>query len=108
MTGVKDEINGKLTTEVGKLEYDIKGIESLCNSLCTSIESFSEQTLSMLNSLKANEQSNFNAITKQIEKQEKLFNTEFDVVRKQNRLFSIIIIVLLLVIVGLFYFKSGI
>jgi hypothetical protein len=108
MNGAKDEISGKLTRGVEKLESGITGIESLCNSINTFIDAFSEQTLSVLSLLKTTEQNHFNIITKQLEEQDKRLNTEFDVVRKQNRLFSIIIIVLLLVISGLFYFKSGI
>ena len=108
MNGAKDEISGKLTTGVEKLESGITGIESLCNSINTFIDAFSEQTLSVLSLLKTTEQNHFNIITKQLEEQDKRLNTEFDVVRKQNRLFSIIINVLLLVISGLFYFKSGI
>ena len=104
MTSVKDEINGKLTTEVGKLEFDIKGIESLCKSISTSIESFSEQTIPVMNSLKTNELYHFNAITKQLGEQEKRLNTEFDVVRKQNKIFSFVIIVLLATIMGLIVF----
>ena len=99
-----DEINGKLTTEIGKLETGITEINSLCKSISTSIETFSKQSLSVLNSLKANEQNHFNAITKQHEEQEKRLNTEFDIVRKQNKLFSVIIIFLLVLIIGLLAF----
>lgn len=104
ITGAKGEINGKLTTEVGKLESDIKEIESQCKSISTSIESFSEQTIPVMNSLKTNELYHFNAITKQLGEQEKRLNTEFDVVRKQNKIFSFVIIVLLATIVGLIVF----
>lgn len=104
ITGAKGEINGKLTTEVGKLESDIKEIESQCKSISTSIESFSEQTIPVMNSLKTNELYHFNAITKQLGEQEKRLNTEFDVVRKQNKIFSFVIIVLLATIMGLIVF----
>lgn len=104
ITGAKGEINGKLATEVGKLESDIKEIESQCKSICTSIESFSEQTIPVMNSLKTNELYHFNAITKQLGEQEKRLNTEFDVVRKQNKIFSFVIIVLLATIMGLIVF----
>lgn len=104
ITGAKGEINGKLTTEVGKLESDIKEIESQCKSISTSIESFSEQTIPVMNSLKTNELYHFNVITKQLGEQEKRLNTEFDVVRKQNKIFSFVIIVLLATIMGLIVF----
>ena len=83
---------------------DIKEIESQCKSICTSIESFSEQTIPVMNSLKTNELYHFNAITKQLGEQEKRLNTEFDVVRKQNKIFSFVIIVLLATIMGLIVF----
>ncbi len=104
ITGAKDDVTNKLTSEVGKLETDITNLKSLCEGISTSIETLSGQTLPILNSLKTNEQYHFNAITKQLEEQEKRLNTEFDVVRKQNKIFSFIIIVLLAVIMGLFVF----
>ena len=108
MTGARDEINGKLTTEVGKLESGIAGIESLCKGISSSIETFFEQTLSVLNSLKANEQDHFNTILKQFEEQEMRLNTEFNVVRKQNKIFSFVIIVLLALIIVIFAFGKSI
>jgi DNA repair exonuclease SbcCD ATPase subunit len=83
ITGAKDDVTNKLTSEVGKLE-------------------------TVLNSLKANEQNYYNTITNQLEEQEKRLNSKFDVVRRQNMFFSIFIIVLLIVIIGIFYYKSGI
>ena len=104
ITGAKDDVTNKLTSEVGKLETDITKLETLCEGISTAIETLSGQTLSVLNLLKANEQNHFNAITKQLEEQEKRLNSEFDVVRKQNKIFSIVIMVLLATIIGLFVF----
>lgn len=104
ITGAKDNITNKLTLEVGKLETGIKNLESLCKDISTSIETLSVHTLPVLNSLKTNEQNHFNAIIKQMEAQENRLNTEFDVVRKQNMIFSFVIIVLLAIIVGLLVF----
>jgi len=104
ITGTKDEINGKFTTEMGKLETGITEINSLCKSISTSIETFSKQALSVLNTLKANEQNYFNAITKQIEELEMQFNTEFDDVRMQNKVFSFIIIIMLAFVLGVLFF----
>lgn len=104
ITGAKDEINGKLITEVGTLKSDIKEVESLCKSISTSIETFSEQALPVLISLTANEQNHFNAITKQLEDQEKRLNTEFDDARKQNKIFFFVIILLLAIIMCLILF----
>ena len=104
ITGTKDEINGKFTTEMGKLETGITEINLLCKSISTSIETFSKQALSVLNTLKANEQNYFNAITKQIEELEMQFNTEFDDVRMQNKVFSFIIIIMLAFVLGVLFF----
>lgn len=104
ITGAKDDVTNKLTSEAGKLEIGITKLETLCEGISTAIETLSGQTLSVLNLLKTNEQNHFNAITKQLEEQEKRLNSELDVVRKQNMIFSIIIIVLLAIIVGLFVF----
>lgn len=104
ITGAKDDVTNKLTSEVGKLETDITKLETLCEGISTAIETLSGQTLSVLNLLKTNEQNHFNAITKQLEEQEKRLNSEFDVVRKQNKIFSIVIMVLLATVIGLFVF----
>ena len=108
MTGAKDDVSNKLTSEAGKLEIGITKLETLCEGISTAIETLSGQTLPILNSLKANEQNHFNAIAKQLEEQEKRLNTEFDMVRKQNKNFSIIIIIMLLALIGILFFKGGI
>lgn len=108
ITGAKDDVTNKLTSEVGKLETDITKLETLCEGISTAIETLSGQTLSVLNLLKANEQNHFYAIAKQLEEQEKRLNTEFDIVRKQNKNFSIIIIIMLLALIGILFFKGGI
>ena len=108
ITGAKDDVTNKLTLEVGKLGTDITKLETLCEGISTAIEKSSGQTLHVLNLLRTNEQNHFNAITKQLEEQEKRLDLEFDVVRKQNKIFSIVIIALLLVIIGILCYKSGI
>lgn len=105
ITGAKDDVTNKLTSEVGKLETDITKLEALCKEVTNSIETLSGQTLPVLNSLKENEQNHFNAITKQLKEQENRLLTEYDIVQKHNSLVSIIVIVLLLIIIGLVFLK---
>ena len=108
ITGTKDDVTNKLTSEVGKLETDITNLKSLCEGISTSIETLSGQTLPILNSLKTNEQNHFDTITKQLDEQEKRLNSEFDVVRKQYKFFSIATLFLLLIIIAILCFKGGI
>lgn len=100
----KDEVNNKLTSEFSKAETSIANLKAVSDNIITAIGEFSGQVVPVLNSLNENEQKHYNAIIKQLEEQENRLNTEFDVVRKQNKIYSIVIIVLLAIIIGLLTF----
>ena len=104
ITASKDEVNNKLTAEFGKVETSIANHKTISENIVTAINKFSDQVVPVLNSLKENEQNHYNAIIKQLEEQEKRLNTEFDVVRKQNKLFSLVIILLLLIVFVFYIF----
>ncbi len=106
ITGIKDEINRKFTSEIGKLETDFNRIELLNENIRTSIETFSGHALPILDSQKTEEKAHFNTLTRQIEEQEKCLNAELDDVKKQNKVFSFIIIVLLAFVLVLSFFDK--
>ena len=108
ITGSKNELDNKIATELSKIELRIVNVESLCEGISSSVETFSGQITSILTTLKNSEQSHYNAIVKQLGEQEKRLNTEFDVVRKQNSIFSFVIIILLAIIISLFIFMKPI
>lgn len=83
---------------------NIDSLKALCQETNRSINSSTTHIITSLDDLKANEQTHFDSIVKRMENQEKRINTEFDVVRRQNKVFSIIIIILLLLIAGLVFF----
>ena len=92
-----DTTLGTLRTELGTIDVKVASCSNQLGQLAT-----------LINSLKTDEKAHFDNLVNQLKEQENRLNTEFDVVRKQNRLFSIIIIVLLLAIFSLYYFKGGI
>ncbi len=108
ITGAKNDVDNKLSEEAGILDSNIASVKSLCESIESSVESFSGQITSAIDLLKNNEQHHFDSIVRELEEQEKRLNTEFDVVRKQNKLYSIVIIVLLIVIGCLICFNGKI
>lgn len=92
-----DTTLGTLHTELGTIDVKVASCSNQLGQLAT-----------LINSLKTDEKAHFDNLVNRLKEQENRLNTEFDVVRKQNRLFSIIIIVLLLAIFSLYYFKGGI
>ena len=96
-TGIADEIHLAVTT----ITTAIDGISSQMSSLNDSTNTKAEQIDGTVNSLKVDEKAHYESIVKQIEEQENRLNTELDVVRRQNKISSIIIIVLLAIIIGL-------
>lgn len=90
-----DAALGALRTELGAIDVKVASCSYQLGQLAT-----------LINSFKADEKALFDNLANQLEEQERRLNTQFGVVRKQNRLFSIIIIVLLLVIIGLYILKG--
>lgn len=92
-----DSVLSYLRTEINNLDLKVVSCSNQIAVVATSIQSFSEK-----------ETIHYEAIVRRLEEQESLFNTEFEVVRKQNKIFSITIIVLLIAIACVFYFTGRI
>ena len=104
-----EQIYGTLNRRADSVDSTLSTIRSELNSIDVKVVSCSNQLgqlATLVNSLKGDEKAHFESIVKQMEEQENRLNTEFDVVRKQNKLFSIIIIVLLAIIIGLLIFMK--
>lgn len=122
ISGEIDEVSSKTTAlhnlaDAGfnKFNSDLKQrtdfIDSTLSTIRTELKAVDEKVVSCLNQLgqlasslqqlKENENSHYDTIIKQLKEQESRVNTEFDIVRKQNKVFSIVIIVLLFAIIGL-------
>ena len=106
-----DKINNTITIRADSIDTTLSSIRTELVAIDVKVASCSNQLgqlATLINSLKTDEKAHFDNLVNQLKEQENRLNTEFDVVRKQNRLFSIIIIVLLLAIFSLYYFKGGI
>lgn len=103
-TKIVDEINLAVTT----ITTAIDGISSQITSLYDLTDTKAKQIDGTVNTLKGDEKAHYESIVKQMEEQENRLNTEFDVVRKHNMIFSIIIIVLLVIIISLLAFGKSI
>ena len=86
-----------IDTTLSSIRTEISSMDSKIVDIKTKLDQLS----STLQAIKAEESKHYNAIIKQLEEQENRLNTEFDVVRKQNVIFSVINIVLLCIILGL-------
>ena len=73
-----DTTLGTLRTELGTIDVKVASCSNQLGQLAT-----------LINSLKTDEKAHFDNLVNQLKEQENRLNTEFDVVRKQNRLFSI-------------------
>ena len=102
----KDEIIDMLISEVGKVNSSIASLKVLSEKIVTSIELFSGQVVPVLISLKETAQMHHDVIIKELEEQERRLNTKLDALKKQNKLFLIVIILILIAIVGLEIFNS--
>lgn len=97
------QIDGTLNRRADNVDTTLSTIRTELNSIDAKVTSCSNQLgqlVTLVNSLKVDEKTHFESIVKQMEEQEE----RIDVVRKQNKYFSIIIIVLLLVIISLIVF----
>ena len=106
-----EQVKNALTTRADSIDTTLGTIRTELGAIDVKVASCSNQLgqlATLINSLKTDEKAHFDNLVNQLKEQENRLNTEFDVVRKQNRLFSIIIIVLLLAIFSLYYFKGGI
>lgn len=95
-------------TKAEQIDGTLSTIRTESNAIDVKVTSCSNQLgqlATLVNSLIDDEKTHYESIVKQMEEQENRLNTEFDVVRKQNKIFSIIIIVLLAIIIGLIVFN---
>ena len=104
--GAKNDVRNKISEETEEIDSHLADVKSLCASIGSSIESFSSQVISAIDSLKSSEQLHFDSIIRHLEEQENRLNTGIDAVRKQNKLFSIVIIALIVIIIGIIAFSK--
>lgn len=99
-----DLINNAITTRADSIDNVLGSLHTELGAIDVKVASCSNQLgqfATLINSFKDDEKAHFDSLAKQMEAQENRLNTELDVVRKQNKIFSFIIIVLLIIITGL-------
>lgn len=102
-----EQIDGTLNRRADYVDSTLSAIRTELNAIDVKVVSCSNQLgqlATIINSLTVNEKAHYESIVKQLEEQENRLNTEFDIVRKQNKFFSIIIIILLVIIIGMMAF----
>lgn len=104
-----EQIDGNLNRRADFVDSTLSTIRTELNSVDVKVASCSNQLgqlATLVHSFKDDEKAHFESLANQMEEQENRLNTEFDVVRKHNKIFSIIIIVLLVIIIGLLVFPK--
>lgn len=105
------DVNSYIKQRFDTTDVTLANINTLINDVDVKVASCSRQIAQIATSiqfLSESEQEHYDAIHKKLEEQEKRLNTEFDIVRKQNNIFSIMIIIMLVAIIGILFFKGGI
>lgn len=91
-----DSTLSSIRNEISTIDTKVVSVKTLLVKIETDLQSVKDEELK-----------HYNAVVKQLKEQEERFNNEFNVARKQNMVFSVVIIVLLLVSIGLLtYFKG--
>ena len=91
-----DSALSSIRNEISTIDTKVVSVKTLLVKIETDLQSVKDEELK-----------HYNAVVKQLKEQEERFNNEFNVARKQNMVFSVVIIVLLLVLIGLLtYFKG--
>jgi len=98
------QINNAIATRADSIDAALGALRTELGAIDVKVASCSNQLgqfATLINSFKDDEKAHFDSLVKQMEAQENRLNTKLDVVRKQNKIFSFIIIVLLTIITGL-------
>lgn len=106
-----EQINDNVNRRADIVDSTLNTIRTELSAIDIKVASCSNQLgqlSTLVNSVKSDEKAHYESIIKQMEEQENRLNTEFDVVRKQNKIFSITIIVLLAIIIGILIFMKQI
>lgn len=104
-----EQVKSALTTRADSIDTTLGTIRTELGAIDVKVASCSNQLgqlATLINSFKTDEKAHFDNLVNQLEEQENWLNAEFDVVRKHNKIYSIIIIVLLVIIIGLLVFSK--
>lgn len=117
ITSVYDMVEAKSQTILStinnrsnSIDSTLKSIHHNINNLYVEVVSISNhlgQILTSLNDLKDSEKIHFDSIIKRLEDQEAHINIEFEALRKQNMILSFVIIVLLIIIGIIVFYRCG-
>lgn len=104
-----EQVKNTLTTRTDSIDTTLVTIRTELGAIDVKVASCSNQLgqlATLINSFKTDEKAHFDNLVNQLEEQENRLDAEFDVVRKRNKIYSIIIIVLLVIIIGLLVFSK--
>lgn len=117
ITSIHDMVEAKSQTILStinnrsnSIDSTLKSIHHNINNLYVEVVSISNhlgQVLTSLNDLKDSEKIHFDSIIKRLEDQDDHISIEFEALRKQNMIFSFVIIVLLIIIGIIIFFRCG-
>lgn len=104
-----EQIDGNLKRRADSVDSTLSTIQAELNSIDVKVASCTNQLgqlATLVNSLNDDEKAHYESIVKKLEEQENRLNTEFDVVKKQITIFSIVIILLLAISIGIIAFSK--
>ncbi|MBQ8058986.1 MAG: hypothetical protein IJ199_04115 [Prevotella sp.] len=105
-----EQIDATLNKRVDSVDSTLSNMQTKISAIDVMVASCSNQLgqlVTFVNSFKSEEKIHYENIIKKIEDQEKRLDVELDVVKKQNKMFSVAIIVLLVIIIGMLTLMSN-
>lgn len=105
-----EQIDATLNKRVDSVDSTLSNMQTKISAIDVMVASCSNQLgqlVTLVNSFKSEEKIHYENIIKKIEDQEKRLDVELDVVKKQNKMFSVAIIVLLVIIIGMLTLMSN-
>ena len=105
-----EQIDATLNKRVDSVDSTLSNMRTKISAIDVMVASCSNQLgqlVTLVNSFKSEEKIHYENIIKKIEDQEKRLDVELDVVKKQNKMFSVAIIVLLVIIIGMLTLMSN-